>query len=367
MMKILHLTKKYPPEIGGDASVVYNLRKQQIKSGHEVHIVTSNIEGFENKDILKFGLKEYPFNLDRITPRRIVSLFMLAYWGFKNLKKLKPDIVHSHSADLGFFISFAARIYGVPVFNTCHGISFSDEQYSFLKRLMEKFFLKYAGFRKIIAVDITGLQTLKNAKMRKIAYVPNGIDLERFQFRSAKNNPAFKFLFVGRLEKQKGLVYLLEAAGILKNKKDFKVIIIGWGSEAEILKKNTLNSSLGDIVDFKGKVDEQTLISNYLECDAFVLPSLWEGMPLTLLEAAAAGMPVIASNVGGISSIFDHEQNALIIEPRNAEALSDAMMKLICDDKLRERLGKNARRLAERFSWENTARLLDEIYKNAGY
>lgn len=364
-MKILHLTKKYPPAIGGDAFVVYNLRKQQIKSGHEVYIVTSNIKGIENKDIFKFGLMEYPFNLDRITPRRIVSLLMLALWGFRNLRKLKPDVVHSHSADLGFFISLPARIYGIPVVNTCHGISFNDEQYSFLKRLMEKFFLKYAGLGKIIAIDTTGLQTLKNAKMKNIAYVPNGIDLERFQDRNDKNDPVFKFLFVGRLEKQKGLVYLLEAAGILKDKKDFRIIIIGGGSEAEYLMRYTLNSGLGDIVGFKGKVDEQTLISNYMECDAFVLPSLWEGMPLTLLEAAAAGMPVIASNVGGISAIFDHEQNALIIVPKDAEALSDAMLKLICDCKLRERLGKNARKLAERFSWENTARLLDEIYINA--
>lgn len=344
--------------------MVYNLRKQQIKSGHEVYIVTSNIEGIENKDILKFGLIEYPFNLDRITPRRIVSLLMLALWGFRNLRKLKPDVVHSHSADLGFFISLPARIYGIPVVNTCHGISFNDEQYSFLKRLMEKFFLKYAGLGKIIAIDTTGLQTLKNAKMKNIAYVPNGIDLERFRDRIDKNDPVFKFLFVGRLEKQKGLVYLLEAAGILKDKKDFRIIIIGGGSETEYLMRYTLNSGLGDIVDFKGKVDEQTLISNYMECDAFVLPSLWEGMPLTLLEAAAAGMPVIASNVGGISAIFDHEQNALIIVPKDAEALSDAMLKLICDCKLRERLGKNARKLAEKFSWENTAKLLDEIYIN---
>lgn len=345
--------------------MVYNLKRQQVMLGHEVHVVTSNCDEIDGREVLKFGIREYPFNLDRITPRRIVSLLLLSFWGLKNLRKLSPDIIHSHSADLGFFISIAARIYGVPVINTCHGISFNDKQYSFPKRFAEKFFLKYAGFKKIITVDISGLQTLKCAKIENAVYVPNGIDLRRFQNRKKRENTRIKFLFVGRLEKQKGVIYLIRAADLLKNKKDFEIIIVGEGSEADYLMKTTLELGLRDIVQFKGKVSEQKLTEYYLGCDIFVLPSLWEGMPLTLLEAAAAEMPITASNVGGISSLFTHEESALIIKPEDAEALASAMLKLMEDKELREKLGSNARRLVEKFSWENTARALDEIYIEA--
>lgn len=361
-MKILHLTKKYLPIIGGDAFVAYNLKKQQVKLGHEVHVVTSNCDEIDGRDVLKFGLKEHPFNLDRIPPRRIASLALLFFWGLKNLRKLSPDIIHSHSADLGFFISIAARIHGVPVINTCHGISFNDRQYSFLKRFAERFFLKYAGFKKIITVDMKGLHALNAAKIKNAVYVPNGIDLSRFQNRKERENTRIKFLFVGRLEKQKGVIYLIKAADLLKNKNHFEIIIVGEGSEADYLMKTTWELGLTDFVKFEGKVSEQRLIEYYLGCDAFVLPSLWEGMPLTLLEAAAAEMPIIVSDVGGISSLFTDEDNALIIEPADGEALASAMIKLMKDKELREKLGSNARRLAESFSWEKTAKTMDKIY-----
>lgn len=364
-MKILHLTKKYLPIIGGDAFVAYNLKKQQVKLGHEVHVVTSNCDEIDGRDVLKFGLKEHPFNLDRITPRRIVSLILLSFWGFKYLRKLSPDMIHSHSVDLGFFISIAARIHGVPVINTCHGISFNDRQYSFLKRFAETFFLKYAGFKKIITVDMKGLHDLNAARIRNAVYAPNGIDFSRFQNRKERKNTKTKFLFVGRLEKQKGVIYLIKAAYLLKNKNDFEIIIVGEGSEANCLMKTTRESGLIDRVSFEGKVSEQKLIEYYLGCNAFVLPSLWEGMPLTLFEAAAAEMPIIVSDVGGISSLFTHEESALIIKPEDTEALANAMLKLMEDEELREKLGRNARRLAEKFSWEGTAKELDEIYIGA--
>jgi glycosyltransferase involved in cell wall biosynthesis len=364
-VKILHLTKKYPPALGGDAFSVFNLRKQQLDSGHEVHIGTPKCEEIENKEILKFGIRENLFNLDRIAPRRMMSLIILPFWGFKVIRKLRPDIIHSHSAELGFFISIVTRFFRIPVINTCHGISFDDEQYSFAKRFAEKFFLKYAGFEKIIAVDIKGLQSLKAAKIRNAAHVPNGVDLERFRHIKKRENFKTKFLFVGRLEKQKGVIHLLKAAEILKNKNDFEIIIVGEGSEAYSLMKTARELKIREVVIFKGKIDEQTLKEYYLGCDIFILPSLWEGLPLTLLEASAAEMSIIASNVGGISSMFIHEENALLVEPKNEEALAKAMLRLMQDKNLREKLGRNARKLVEKFSWENTAKALDEIYIEA--
>jgi glycosyltransferase involved in cell wall biosynthesis len=175
-MRILHLTKKYYPMIGGDAYVVYNLKKEQIKSGHTVYVLTSNCDEIaQDAEVFKFGLKDSSANLDTITPQRLISLFFLFLGGFRRIRVLKPDLIHSHSADMGFFISFAARFYKIPLVNTCHGISFNDKQYSTIKRIAEKFFLRYSGFKKIITVDENGLQSLESAKFDNGVYIPNGL------------------------------------------------------------------------------------------------------------------------------------------------------------------------------------------------
>ena len=148
------------------------------------------------------------------------------------MKKIKPAIIHTHSSDLGFVCSFAARLYGIPVVNTCHGVTFSDKQYSWVKRMIEKFFLKYALFSAIITVDETTLSAFNNAHIKPVIYIPNGVDTNFF-IPIPKNHKQemLTFLFVGRLENQKGINYLIEAVKLLvSSQKNFKVLIIGEGS-----------------------------------------------------------------------------------------------------------------------------------------
>ncbi len=364
-MRILHLTKKYYPMIGGDAYAVSNLKKQQIKMGHMVYVLTSNCDEIgQDDEVFKFGLKDSSANLDKITPQRLISLFFLLLWGFRKIGVLKPDIIHSHSADMGFFISFAARFYRIPVVNTCHGISFDDKQYFFLKRLAEKFFLKHSGFKQITIVDENGLEILEKAGIKKGICVPNGVNVHKFKQRPEKADKTTRFLFVGRLEKQKGLEYLIQAAKFLKGQNDFEIIIVGDGEEAVDLKKITTELEVEDIVKFTGKVSEEALLDHYTRCDIFVLPSLWEGLPLTLLEAASAGLPIISTEVGGIPSIFAHGENAMLVKARKSRELAEEMQKLIRDKELQKTLSTSARKLAEKYSWENSAKQLESVYKN---
>lgn len=364
-MKILHLTKKYYPMIGGDAYTVNSLKKQQIRSGHTVYILTSNCDEIaRDEKVFKFGLKDNSANLDKITFQRLISLAFLFFWSFRKLGELKPDIIHSHSADMGFFISFAARFYRVPIVNTCHGISFDDKQYFFLKRWGEKFFLRYSGFKKIIVVDKNGLEILGKAGIKRGIYVPNGVDIYKFgRKQEKKSDGKTRFLFVGRLEKQKGLEYLIQAAKFLKGKNDFEIIVTGDGEEAENLKKAAAEFEVEDIIKFTGKLSEHALIEQYTGCDIFVLPSLWEGLPLTLLEAAATGLPIIATEVGGIPSIFSHGENALLVKARDSRELAGKMQELMSDKELQKMLSTNARKLAEKYSWENSAKQLENIYE----
>lgn len=368
-MKILHLTKKYPEALGGDAVVVYNLEKQQKKAGHKVFILTSNCsEIVEKESIRKFGLKDSALNQDKITFRRVISLFILLFSGFKYIKKLKPDIIHSHSADLGFFISFPARLYRIPIINTCHGVTFPDKQYCFMKRFAEIFFLKYGRFKRIITVDKSSLKFFKEAGINNGMYIPNGVDIERFDMQELKkrDNQKIRFLFVGRLEEQKGVKYLIQAAKILMNStKNLQIILVGDGSQRERLERLTKKGGLEECVIFLGSVDEDELIELYSTSDIFIIPSIWEGLPLTILEAWAARLPVVTTNVGGIPEVCANEENALIVPAKDSKALANGMLKLIEDKNLRNKLGENGRKLVEeKYSWARVGIDVQRVYED---
>ncbi|RLG33114.1 glycosyltransferase family 1 protein [Methanosarcinales archaeon] len=369
-MRILYLTKKYPDASGGDAVVVANLEEELTKKGHEVLILTSNCPEIKEKEkVFKFGLKDKATNLDRITIRRVISLIILFFWGLKYLRRLKPEVIHSHSADLGFFISLSARLYRIPVVNTCHGVSFIDKQYSFIKRFAEIFFLKHAGFKKIIVVDKNNLRDFEEAKIKNRVYIPNGVDIRRLRFDKEKSgrqkNQDFRFLFVGRLEEQKGVKYLIHAARILiEQTKFFRVLLVGDGSQREMLENLTKEYKLGSYVTFLGRVEDEKLIELYCTSDAFVLPSLWEGLPLTLLEAWAARLPVIVTDVGGISGICVDGVNALIVRPKDPENIAEAMLRVVEDEELRRKLGKNGEELVmSNFSLDKVVMRTLDLYK----
>lgn len=365
-MKILHVTKKYPNALGGDAIVVSNLEKQQKKLGHKVFILTTNCDEIKNSsNVTKFGLKDTPQNLDRITLKRIISLLILFFKSFKLIKEINPDIIHSHSIDMGFILSFACKLYKIPLVNTRHGVTFPDKQYSFIKRYTEKFLLKDTGFKKIMTVDINSLSDFKKAKIKNVIYMPNGVDLEKFNRKKEGKINKTIFLFVGRLEEQKGLNYLTDAVKILSKKnKNFGILIIGEGSEKVNLQKQISKLKIGKCIKFLGKKNYKKTLKYYFSSDIFILPSIWEGFPLTVLEAWAAKLPAIITNVGGISKVCTNKENALITPPKNPKKIAEAMLTLMKDKKLRQKLGENGRRLVEeKYTWEKIAKKVEKIYE----
>lgn len=354
-MRILHVTKKYPPLIGGDAIVVQSLEAEQRKQGHDVFILTSKtIKAEKLANVCYFGLLEKEYTLDRITVKRMFSLLLLFFQCFFFLRRIKPAIIHTHSPDLGFVCSFVARLYGIPVVHTCHGVTFADEQYSRLKRTVEKFFLKRGSFSAIVTVDKTTLQAFHDAGIARVIYIPIGVDSAFFKPVPRNKEEIGTFLFVGRLENQKGLVYLIEAVKLLAlSRQDFKVIIVGDGSLRGALESQARAYHLEHFMFFAGAKDKAELREYYQHADVLVLPSLWEGFPLTILEAWASGIAVIATRVNGIPAICTDQKNALLIAKENPRELFGAMETLLNDRMLAESLGQQGRILVSKcYSWQ---------------
>lgn len=157
--------------------------------------------------------------------------------------------------------------------------------------------------------------------------------------RRAENGP-LRLIFVGRLEKVKGLDTLLAAMEILKAEPlDIRLTIVGDGSLRSWLETELVSHGLSDRVDLTGPVPfGRELFDLYRSADIMVLPSYSEGLPLVLVEAMANSLPVIASAVGGIPEIVEHEKNGLMVPPGNPSELADAIRRLASSPELRARL-----------------------------
>ncbi len=365
-MRILHISKKYPDAIGGDAIVVYNLELHQARDGHDVTILTSKSrEVIQKPNVIQFGIPDVAAHIDAITMKRIVSLVWFPFTTFRILSAIKPDIIHTHSAELGFLVSFLAKIFHIPVIQTCHGICFNDKSVSPVKRVLEAFLLKYGLFTYITTVDKCSLEDFSRQGIRDVRYIPNGVDVASFSGKSIHCMHPMKFLSVGRLEHQKGFDVLIDAAMSLKQvTDDFQVNIIGDGSQRDGLARQISRCSLEDTVHLLGSVPKEELVQQYICSDAFILPSRWEGLPLTLLEAWAAGLPVIVTNVGGLPELCKDMENAIVLNPGDPNTLCHAMRFFIEHWDIAERLGSEGNRVARTlYSWESVSNQYQAVYR----
>lgn len=367
-MRILHVTKKYPNALGGDATGSSNLEREQTKLEHKVFILTTNCDEILDKEnVIKFGLKSNYQDWDNLSWKRFISTWILIFSAFSLIKRIKPDIVHSHSAELGFILSFPCKYYGVPIINQCRGVSFPYPQNTLIRRIIEKFCLKYGKFNKIITVDANSLKFFEEENIKNVIYLPNGINLSEFNLKNSKEKEGF--IFVGRVEEEKGIGDLIEAVKILNKKgTKFKIKLVGDGKHIEFYKDKIRRLDLGDYFQFLGRLNHKETIKNYFKSKIFILPSHQEGFPNTMLEAWGASLPVIITNVGGISKVCKNKENSIIIPPKNPKKIAEAMLTLIRNRRLIEKMGKNGRKLVERkYNWVKVSNELIKLYQGLDY
>jgi len=175
----------------------------------------------------------------------------------------------------------------------------------------------------------------------------------------------YDVLFVGRLTKAKGINILLKAIKILKEKyqKEIKAAIVGKGYLEEELKGLVMELGIEKEVEFLGvRRDVEKLMKS---TKLFVLPSRWEGLPLTILEAMSSGAGIIATKVGGIPEVIEHEKEGILISPEDPTALARAITELLKDRELRVKLGINAyKKVKEKYSIEVYTKNILEFYKS---
>jgi glycosyltransferase involved in cell wall biosynthesis len=173
-------------------------------------------------------------------------------------------------------------------------------------------------------------------------------------------------LFVGRLNAFKSVETLLNAAAFLKQREidNFELQLVGDGEQRPYLERLAVERGLTKHVRFLGWVDRHKIVENYRQADLFATATTWEGMPNTVLEGMACGLPVVATRASGLEELVRDGVNGYLVEINDAAALADRLAELILNRYERERMGKASRRIAEEeFDWEYITRQYVEIYQ----
>lgn len=368
-MKILHVAKKYPRALGGDAVVVANLQKNQEAAGHKVVIVTSRCDEIEDgENIYKFGLKDMPAALDVISAKRMVSLIILFFQAFFIIGKERPNVIHTHSIDMAFFISFAAHFFHIPVVHTFHIVTFYDLTQPLLRRKTEVLLAKGARLRTVTAPNMHDVTKLQTAGLAQAVLLSNGVDVEAWEVRGyTEKNKEFTFVAIGRLEQQKGYDYLIKAAALLKSslKVPFHIVIVGEGSQKSALDALAESLHIEATISFVGRKDANQIQQLFSEVDAAIFPSLYETTPITLLEAWAAGVASVVTKVGILRDAPADFSAAFVVPPMEEKALARAMKECIENTARREIAAARGYEEAKKYAWLKISRTAEALYTEA--
>ena len=352
---------------GGVTAHVTQLARALGRSGHEVQVLAPHSPSRECQDA------DLLVPLGRSVPLPSggsIARVSLSWWLYPKVRALLQreqfDIIHlhepmapilplcvlefSHSVNVGTFHASYARQH---LYRVTHPI---------IKRWQQR-------LHGNIAVSPAARRYVNNTFPGDYEIIPNGIDFNRFsggvaplpQYQDGKLN----ILFVGRLEKRKGLRYLLEAYGKLKwDLPNIRLIVVGPGNPDKESYRVISSHNLQD-VDFVGRVSYEDLPRYYASADIFCSPATGaESFGIVLLEAMSAGKPVVASDIEGFRGIITDGEQGLLVQKKDSDALANALGALARDPELRRRLGSQGSRSAEDYRWEVVAGRVENYYNS---
>jgi phosphatidylinositol alpha-mannosyltransferase len=282
------------------------------------------------------------------------------------------DVVHVHEPLVSFLPIQFLRFSDAVTVGTFHAARDNRARlYAYTRRLLHTAFRRLDGK---IAVSIAAMRLVQPHFPGYYNIIPNGVDVERF---AAPYDPLPEFddgklnvLFVGRLEKRKGLRYLLRAFAAVKEQRSrTRLIVVGAYDERQRrgYERWVRESGLADVV-FTGFAPLDDLPRYHASSHIFCAPNTGnESQGIILLEAMAAGLPVVASNIEGFAGVLTDGVEGALVRPKDADALGAALLQLIDSEDLRREMATRGRARAQHFSWERVSRRVLSYYERLDY
>lgn len=407
--KILLCSNVYPPNFIGGAELIAHQQAKQLQNlGYNVCVFTGDIseqgkrhstrrEDYDGLIVYRIRLTHEDFNnkFENFIHKEVDEYFK------KILKKFSPDIVHFHnSIGLSIGLIHIAKQQGIKTvltlhdhwgfcfkntliknnneicqdFSRCHDcmpIIPGETNLNLPMRMRQDFFA--FQFEEVDAF-ISPSQYLANAYIKagippkKIHVIWNGIDVKRFS--SIKKTPDpfgnIQFSFIGHFGKHKGIDVLLDALQYIDKKNKFIINLIGSGDLVEQYKNEVLKKGLSDRVKFWGRI--RNIEEAYAKTDVLILPSIWpENQPVTITEAMATGIPVIASHSGGIPELVENNYTGFLFEMGNSRDLAMKMSSITEFPEKIKKIGGFAFKKIEKYTVENQVKKIIELYENINY
>ncbi len=280
----------------------------------------------------------------------------------KQIRNFKPDILHAYYATsygligaLSNFKPFVISVWGSDIFEFPQ------------KSILHKQLLKY-NLNKATIIQSTSKIMAKETMLyttKKVETLAFGIDLNKFKPKKTNDN-SFIIGTIKMLEEVYGINYLIEAFNILLKKHtdiNLKLMIVGDGPKLNEYKELTEEYGIQESVTFVGAVAAAEAVKYHNMMSVFVALSLSESFGVSILEAAACGIPSVVSNVGGLPEIVIDGKTGFIVEPRSPEQAAEAISKYITDPSLKDKMGENARLFVEQnYDWKNSVSEQLDIY-----
>lgn len=376
-MKILMLTWEYPPRIvGGISRVVEGLSRSLTELGNEVHVITNEMPGFPIEDSDR-GVFVHRVSIESPTPNFHTWVMMMNHYFSKRAGRLAKsvgqfDVVHVHDWLVLPSGAEAKSFSPSTMVTTLHSLEFRrsgrvDTPEGKMVDSLE-WWATYESSIIIVCSKSMMADTLAHFKVPrdKIRTIPIGIDPSRFQNRNVDRNRVRSrygigvgeklILFVGRLTNQKGCEYLIRAIPYVARYFNVKLLIAGDGYLRSDLELTASSAGVRSRTIFAGYVGDEDLTDLFLSSDLMVIPSVYEPFGVVALEAMSARLPVVASNVDGLAEIVNHEENGILVFPRDSSSIAWGISRVLSDPGNTARMIDNAvRDVHSRFSWKAVA------------
>lgn len=346
------------PEFGlaGAETMCENLTYELIKLGHEVIVISM----YDYHSAITERLEKSGVDIRYLGKKPGMDFSMIPKMR-KIFKEVHADVIHTHRYSAQYAIP-AAILAGVKHrVHTVHNVA--QKENSKLAKKLNKFFFMHCHLAPVALSELIRDSIIEEYRLKKeiIPVIYNGIDLSKSVSKENYTvNGNFKILHIGRFSEQKNHIGLLQAFKLFHDKHvDSELWLIGDGEKKPEIEEYVKENKLASFVKFWGL---QSNVYGYLhDADLFALPSNYEGIPMTLIEAMGTGLPIVATAVGGIPDMLSNNKNALLVDI-SFEEIANAFEQYYLDENLRKNHGQHAKERSYMFSSVTMAKEYLKIY-----